>query len=100
MGYYIGQFYIDKRDIFLIISGVIVVYAIYFGYPIPYFNPQHLLFFLFLLFIAKGLILPTHDSVVFVVFLLALFMTLFFPLFQSLIFLVLSFLFLRLAKVI
>lgn len=100
MGYYIGQFYVDKRDLFLAAAALLLLYAQRFGYPVPYFNVNHLLFFLTLLFIAKGLVLPTHDSAVFVVFLTALVMTLYVPLFQSLVFLVLAFFFLRLTKTI
>lgn len=100
MGYYIGQFYFDKRDIFLILAIILLVFAIRTHYPIPYFDTNHLFFLLIILLIAKGFVLPVYDSAIFVIFLIALFLTLFVPLFQSLVFLVCAFLFLRLFKVI
>lgn len=100
MGYYLGQFYFDKRDLFLVVATVVILFALRFGYPIPYFNVQHLLFLLILFFIAKGLILPTHDSAIYVVFLIALGLTLYVPLFHALVFLLFAFIFLRLLKAI
>jgi len=100
MGYYIGQFYFEKRDLFLILAILILVGVLYSNYPIPFFDPKNLLVLTILFLFAKGLVLPTHDAAVFTTFLLALFLTLFFPLFKVLIFLVFAFIFLRLWKVI
>jgi len=100
MSYYIGQFYVGKRDIFLLMGAILLVIALYLHYPIPYFDTQNLLILFILAFFTKGLLLPTHDSAVFLTFLLAVFLTLFIPLLEVLFFLVLSFLFLRLTKVI
>lgn len=100
MGYYLGKFYFEKKDFFLILAALLLWGALYFSFPLPLFNPQNLLALTILFLLAKGLILPTHDTAVFTTFLVAIFLTLFFPLFKVLIFLVSAFLLLRLTKVI
>jgi hypothetical protein len=100
MGYYIGQFYFDKRDLFLLSALLALGIIIHFDFPLPLFNPKNLLVLTLLIFISKGTILPAHDAVVYVTFLSAMFLTLFFPLFKVLLFLVFAFLFLRLTKAI
>lgn len=100
MGYYLGKFYFEKKDFFLILAAIFLWGAFYFSFPLPFFDPKDLLTLVILFFLAKGLILPSHDAVVFTTFLVALFLTLFFPLFKVLIFLVFSFVFLRLLRVI
>lgn len=100
MGYYIGQFYIDKRDIFLLVAIGLLWFVVHAGYPIPYFKSEYVIFLTVLFLIAKGLILSTYDSATFIIFLITLGLTLYVPFFQSLIFLVFAFLFLRILKAI
>ena len=100
MGYYLGKFYLEKKDFFLVLAVLLLWATIHFAYPLPLFDPQNLLILTIIFLIAKGLVLPTHNTVVFVTFLTALFLTLFLPIFQVIIFLVLAFIFLRLLKAI
>lgn len=100
MGYYLGKFYFEKKDLFLLLVIFILLGVLYSNYPIPLFDPKNLLVLTIIFLLAKGLILPTHDAAVFTTFLTALFLTLFFPLFKVLIFLVFAFLLLRLTKTI
>lgn len=100
MGYYFGKFYFEKKDLFLILAVLIIWATIHFSYSFPLFDPQNLLILTVIFLLAKGLILPTHDTAVFTTFLTALFLTLFFPFFQVLIFLVFAFISLRLLKVV
>ena len=100
MGFYAGSFYIEKRDIYTFLGVAMVGLAKYKDYPLPYVNYDVVLVLAALFFLAKGLILPAHDSVVFLDFFLALLLSLSLSFFQVLLFLFLSFLFLRLLKVI
>lgn len=100
MGYYLGKFYFEKKDLFLILAILLLWGTIHFSYPLPLFDPQNLLILTVVFLLAKGLILPTHDTAVFTTFLVALLLTIFFPLFKVLLFLVGAFILLRLSKVI
>lgn len=100
MGYYLGKFYLEKKDLFLILVVLLLWGTIHFSYSLPLFDPQNLLVLTVIFLLAKGLVLPTHDPAVFTTFLAALFLTLFFPLFKVLIFLVFAFILLRLLKVV
>lgn len=100
MSFYIGPFYFDKRDLFLLFTVIIVLGTILLDYPLPLFKPYDLLILTILLLLTKGVVLPAYDSAVFVTFLTAIFLTLFFPFFKVLLFLVFAFIFLRLTKVI
>ena len=100
MGYYLGQFYFDKRDIFILLAIVLLLAGYQFGFPLPYFSYQNLLFLTLLFLLAKGFLLSTYDSALFITFFTACVLTLFLPLFQVLLFLLLAFFFLRLFKVI
>ena len=100
MGYYLGHFYIDKRDLFIVFAVILLFLGNYLHYPLPYFEYRNLIILAILFLFAKGFLLTAYDSVLFAVFLTAIILTLFFPLLQVLYFLSLSFIFLRLFKVI
>lgn len=100
MGYYLGKFYLEKKDLFLILAVLLLWGTIHFSYPLPLFDPQNLLVLTIIFLLAKGLVLPAHNTAVFTTFLTALLLTLFCPLFKVLVFLVLAFIFLRLLKAI
>lgn len=100
MSYYIGQFYFDKKDLFLILAILLLLAGNATGYPLPFFNYQYLIFLTLIFILAKGFLPPTIDSVLLILFLVSALLTLFYPLFQVLIFIVLSFVFLKLAKII
>lgn len=100
MGYYVGQFYVSKRDVFLVLGILLLGLLIYLNYPIPYFDTKQLATLFILAFFAKGLLLPTHDSVVFMTFFIGVLLTLFVPFLEVILFLFLAFLFLRVLKVI
>lgn len=100
MGFYINKFYIEKRDLYFLIGIGLIYLARAKNYPLPYINYDVVLILSALFFLAKGFILPAHDSIVFIVFFAALFLTFFINFFQILIFIFLAFLFLRILKVI
>ena len=100
MGYYLGKFYFDKRDLFIVLAVVLLLLGNYFHYPLPYFEYKNLIILAILFLFAKGFLLTAYDSALFATFLTATILTLFFPLLQVLYFLSLSFIFLRLFKAI
>jgi len=100
MGYYLGKFYVDKRDLFILFAVVLLLTGFRLDYPLPYFEYKNLIVLSILFLFAKGFLLTSYDSSLFTTFLVAIILTLFLPLLQILYFLALSFIFLRLFKVI
>jgi hypothetical protein len=100
MGYYFGQFYFEKRDLYLVLAVVLLLLGNYFAFPLPFFNYQKLIFLTLLFLLAKGFLPPTADAVLLILFMASAFLTFFYSLFQVLIFLIFSFVFLKLLKAI
>lgn len=100
MGYYIGQFYFDKRELFLILALILLGVAIFVGYPIPVFKGSQLFVLLLLLLFSKAIIPSSKDTPIFLTFLGAVFLTLFFPFFTVILFIFISFLTLKILRVI
>lgn len=100
MGYYIGQFYFDKRELFLILGIIVLGIIIYFNYPIPLFRPQQLFVLLILLLITKAIIPSTKDAPLFLVFLTAIILTLFVPFFTIVVFVFIALFILKILRVI
>lgn len=100
MGYYIGHFYFSVRDFFLLAAAGLLAIVVYLGFSLPFFDTKQIFTLVLLALVAKGLLLPAHDSVVFLTFFVALALTLFIPFLQVLIFLLLSFILLHVTKVI
>ncbi len=99
MGYYIGQFYFDKRELFLILALIPLGIAIYIGYPIPIFKGSQLFVLLLLLLFSKAIIPSSKDTPIFLTFLTAVFLTLFFPFFTVILFIFVSLLGLKIVKI-
>jgi hypothetical protein len=100
MGYYLGQFYFDRRDLFLVLAILLLLWGNYTRFPLPFFRYQDLILLLLVFVMSKGFLPATVDGVLLILFLAAVLLTLFIPLFQVLIFVVLSFVFLKIAKII
>lgn len=62
MGYYLGQFYFDKRDLFIILALMLLVGAWYFKLPLQFFSYADLFILILLFLLAKGILLPASDS--------------------------------------
>ena len=54
MGYYLGQFYFDKRDLFIVLAIIVLLAGYKFGYPLPYFEYKNLIILAILFLFAKG----------------------------------------------
>jgi hypothetical protein len=97
---YLGPFYFDTKEIFLILAAVLVGLAMYFGWPLYWFNARTLLLLIILMLITKGLLPAIHNEAFFILALVTIFLSLYLPLFQLVLFYFISFGMFRLLKVI
>lgn len=97
---YIGPFYFDTKEIFLIIGALLLGMAMYFGWSIWWFDRQILLTIVILILITKGLLPAIHNEAFFILAIITIFLTLYLPIFQVVLFYFITFLFFRLLKVI
>jgi len=97
---YLGPFYFDTKELFLILASIILSLAIYFGWSLWWFDKRALLTITILMLITKGLLPSIHNEAFFILAIVTIFLTLYLPIFQVVLFYFLSFLFFRLLKVI
>lgn len=97
---YLGPFYLDTKEIFLILAIILLGLALYFGWPVFWFDKKVLLTLAVLFLLTKGLLPAIHNEAFLLLGLVTIFLTLYFPLFQVVLFFFVSFLFFRLLKVI
>lgn len=97
---YFGPFYFDTKEIFLILTAIVLCLAIYFGWSLWWFDKRALLTLVILILFTKGLLPSIHNEAFFILALVSIFLTLYLPIFQVVLFYFLSFLIFRLMKVI
>ena len=97
---YLGPFYFDTKEIFLILATILLGLASFFGWPLWWFDRRALLTLVILLLITKGLLPSIHNEAFFILAIVAIFLTLYLPIFQVVLFYFISFLVFRLLKVI
>jgi len=97
---YIGPFYFDTKEIFLILAAILIGLAMYFGWPLIWFNPRILFTLIVLMLLTKGLLPAIHNEAFFILAIVTVFLSLYLPLFQIVLFYFISFTFFRLLKVI
>jgi hypothetical protein len=97
---YLGPFYFDTKEIFLILTAILLGLAIYFGWSLWWFDKRSLLTLVILILFTKGLLPSIHNEAFFILALVAIFLTLYLPIFQVILFYFLSFLLFRLFKII
>ena len=97
---YLGPFYFDTKEIFLLLAGALIAFAMYFDWPIWYFDKGTLLTVIVLIFITKGLLPAIHNEAFLFLVLATIFLTLYLPIFQVILFYFLAFVFFRVLKVI
>lgn len=97
---YLGPFYFDTKEIFLIIAALLVGLALYFGWSVYWFDKRVLLTIIILMLVTKGLLPAIHNEAFFILALVTIFLTLYLPIFQVILFYFLSFMLFRLLKVI
>ena len=97
---YLGPFYFDTKEIFLILAAILIGLAWYFQWPIQWFDKRTLLIIVVLMLITKGLLPAIHNEAFFILAIVTIFLTLYLPMFQVVLFYFISFLLFRLMKVI
>lgn len=97
---YLGPFYFDTKEIFLILAAILVGLAMFFGWPIMWFDMAALLTIIILMLVTKGLLPSIHNEAFFILAIVTIFLTLYLPIFQVVLFYFISFLMFRLLKVI
>lgn len=97
---YIGPFYLDTKEVFLILAAVLLGVAVYFDWPLWYFDKQTLLVLTVLFLIIRGLLKSVHNDVFFFHALVTIILSLFFPLLQVVLFYALTFAVMKAIKVI
>ncbi|MCX7996670.1 MAG: hypothetical protein N2691_02810 [Patescibacteria group bacterium] len=97
---YLGPFYFNTKEIFLILAALLLGVALFFGWEIWWFDPKTLLTLIVLILITKGLLPAIHNESFFVLALVTLFLSLYLPIFQVILFFFISFILFRFLKVI
>lgn len=97
---YLGPFYFNTKEIFLIIASILLGAAIVFKLPLWWFDPKTLLTLTLLILITKGLLPAIHNEPFFILALVTMFLSLFLNIFQVMLFFFISFMFFRVLKVI
>ncbi len=97
---YIGPFYFDTKEIFLLVASLLLAVATFFGWPLWWFDTKALLTVVNLILITKGLLPSIHNEVFFILAIITIFLTLYFPVFTVILFYFLSFGFFRVLRII
>lgn len=96
----IGPFYFDTKEIFLVIAAIIVGLAMYFDWPLWYFEAEELLVLTIVFLILKGLLPSVHNEAFFLHALVTIILSIFFPMLQVALFYAITFALLKAVKVI
>lgn len=97
---YIGPFYFDSKELFLILAAILLGSAMYFGWNIVWFDKRTLLTLIVIILVTKGLLPAIHNEAFFFLAIVTLFLSLFFNVFQVILFYFISFVLFRVLKVI
>jgi len=97
---YIGPFYFDTKEIFLLVLSVLLVLAMNMGWNPVWFSARDMFTITLLILFTKGLLPAIHNEAFFMVAVAALVLTLYLPIFQVVLFYLISFVLFRLLRVI
>lgn len=97
---YLGPFYFDTKEIFLILASILVGVAMFMGWNIYWFDRQALFTVIILMLITKGLLPSIHNEAFFILAIATIFLTLYLSMLQVVLFYFISFLLFRVLKVI
>lgn len=97
---YIGPFYFDTKELFLIILTILLAIAMVLGYDPAWFKTRDVFTIAILILFTKGLLPAIHNEAFFFVALAAVFLTLYIPIFQVVLFYFICFVLFRLLRVI
>ncbi|MBI5126942.1 hypothetical protein HZA76_00610 [Candidatus Roizmanbacteria bacterium] len=97
---YIGPFYLDTKEIFLVLAAILLGLAWGLGWSLWWFDKRALLTLVILMLMTKGLLPSIHNEAFFILAIVTIFLSLYLPIFQVVLFYFVSFLMFRLLKVI
>ncbi len=97
---YIGPFYFDTKELFLLLLTVLLGFAMYWGWEPTWFKTRDIFTLTVVILFTKGLLPAIHNEAFFFVALAAVFLTLYLPIFQVVLFYFASFVIFRVFKVI
>jgi len=100
MSFYLGPFYFEEKDLFIFLAIGLAILGWINKLPLPFVSYPTLIVLAILFLLAKGLVLKTYESLIFIVFLSAFILSNFFSLSVIVFYIFFSFLFLRLLKII
>ena len=97
---YLGPFYFDTKEIFLILAAVLLGVAMFLGWPLWWFDKRALLTLVVLMLFTKGLLPSIHNEAFFILAIVTIFLTLYLSIFYVVLFYFICFLLFRVLKVI
>lgn len=97
---YIGPFYFDTKELFLILCCVLLSVAIFFGWDVQWFDKKVLLTLTIIILLTKGLLPAIHNEAFFFLALASILLTFYLPVFYVILFYFLTFVFFRFLRVI
>lgn len=97
---YIGPFYFDTKELFLIVLTILLAVAMYIGWDPAWFKTRDIFTIAILILFTKGLLPAIHNEAFFFVALCAIFLTLYLPIFQVVLFYFISFVLFRILRII
>ncbi|MEI7652794.1 MAG: hypothetical protein WCJ70_00750 [bacterium] len=98
---YIGPFYFDTKELFLVLLTVMLSIGMYLGWTtVPFFNIKDLFTITILILFTKGLLPAIHNEAFFMVAFAAVLCTIYLQIFQVVLFYFISFVLFRMLKVI
>ena len=97
---YLGPFYLNTKELFLIIAALLIGLAMYFNWPLMWFDNTTLFTLVIIILITKGLLPSIHNVAFFINALVTILLSLYFPLFQVILFYFISFILFKGLKVI
>lgn len=100
MSFYLGPFYFEEKDLFIFLATGLLVFGWMNNLSLPFISYPTLIVLAILFLLAKGLILKTYESLIFIVFLSAFILSNFFSLSVVVFYVFFSLLFLRILKII
>lgn len=97
---YLGPFYFNTKEIFLILAVILIGAALVFHLPLWWFDAKTLLTLTVLILLTKGLLPAIHNEAFFTLALVTILLSLWLTIFQVILFFFISFILFRLVKVI
>jgi hypothetical protein len=90
---------LSKREILLVLAGILLIISLLFQIPLSTFNGYDLLTLTILTIVAKGFFSTKRDAPLFFVFVACAFLTLYYPIFQIILIYFLGFVFMKVFRV-